>query len=1428
MSDSPSAASPLARFHPTIARWFAERLGAPTPPQVEGWPAIADGDHTLIAAPTGSGKTLAAFLHAIDALVTEGSAARERGEELPPETRVLYISPLKALGNDVQKNLAAPLAELRALDPEFPEIQVSVRSGDTPPGERAKMTKRPPHILVTTPESLYILLTSDGGRRMLETVRVVIVDEIHAMLGDKRGAHLALSLERLEHLVVHGAKIDVSEGESTTPPYPASTAPVSTEPASTEPASTTERRAPQRIGLSATQKPVADVANFLVGVGRECTTIDIGHRRIMDLALLVPETPLETICSSETWDEIYNRIVTSIESHTTTLIFAGTRKLAERISARLQAKLGEEAVTCHHSSLSKERRLDAETRLKAGSLRALVATASLELGIDIGDIDLVVQVGVPKSIATFLQRVGRAGHTLSAIPKGRILPLTIDELVEGAAILRAVGRGTLDRTPQPAAPLDILAQQVVAACAAKSWSEDELFTWSTRAWPYRSLDRPHFDAILELHAHGRNSLLHRDGVNGRVRGTRRARLTAITSGGAIPDRADYRVVLAPEGTFIGSIDEDFAVEASVGDIFQLGSTSWQVLKVEPGVMHVGDAHGVPPTLPFWFGEAPARTVELSHEVGEVREHGEDLEWLKRECGIPEEAAEQIVEYVTEGRTALGAIPTPHRIIVERFFDESGGQQMVVHAVFGGRINRAWALGLRKKFCRNFGFELQAAANEDSFVLSLGLQHSFTLDEIFGYIRAAGLEKALKQAILPLPMFSTRWRWNVQRSLQLPRMLGGKRVPPPIQRMKADDLLAQSFPEVLACGETLPPGDFEVPNALEQPIVAQTIEDCLREAMDVDGAMAVLGKIESGEIETITVDLPAPSSFARAILNAAPYAFLDDAPLEERRTQAVLSRRGLDKKSADDIGALDPAAVVRVREEAWPDPQDLEEMHEVLLWIGYVTEAEADRGGVRRGVLSKDDVEKDESEARVSWRPWLEELVAAGRVEHVVEHGNAGIGRYLAVESTRDPKELMRGRIDALGPIDPTEEELFHLRQLEGEGAVMRVRLDEKDQWCERRLLARIQRYTLETLREQIRPVSPSDFVAFLAEWQHVAPGSQLTGPQGLLEVIAQLAGFEVPAPEWERSIFRARIADYRREWLDELTMTGQVVWGRLWGSANSAPRSTPITLLPREDVATWLALAPEIEAAVSRDETVVAGAATADSKEATEGTDDTKVIPWHARQIFDYLSKRGASFADQIQSDLTLLPSHLDEGLASLVAHGLLTNDSFAALRKLVVPSRKRGTRIFRKVATGRWDRFRVPPPVEGADPTRDPKLDRDLVDHYAHQLLLRYGVVFKRLLEKERLPVPWRDLLRVYRRMELRGEVRGGRFVGGPLAGEQYALPRAVPLLRKMREEVLELGLEGLAARDPVQVIREALIDRVAEGRGTSGLPGVGSKPEI
>ncbi len=1274
----------LADFHPAVRTWFAERLGEPTPPQREGWPVIREGRNTLIAAPTGSGKTLAAFLSAIDSLIRQGPG-------LPDETQVLYVSPLRALSNDVQKNLQGPLAEIAAVDPSVPEVRVLVRTGDTPSGERTAMTKRPPHILVTTPESLYLLLTSEGGRGMLRTVSTVIVDEIHAVLRDKRGSHLALSLERLEELV---------------------------------------GRPVQRVGLSATQKPLDEVGRFLVGPGRECALVDAGTFRELDLGIEVPPSALSTVCSHEQWEEIYSRMADLVREHRTTLVFVNTRKMAERIAAQLTRLLGEEAVTSHHGSLSRARRLDAEERLKAGKLRALVATASLELGIDIGDVDLVIQVGATRSIATFLQRVGRAGHALKKIPKGRLFPLTLDELAEGAALVKCIRESILDRTPVPPRPLDILAQQIVAACVAGPWEEERLFDAFRRAWPYRDLTREEFDRVVALHTSGRRALLHRDGVGGRLMATKRARLSALLSGGAIPDAADYQVRLEPEGTLVGTVNEDWAVEASGGDIFQLGNASWRVLRIEAGIVRVADAKGAPPSLPFWLGEAPGRTRELAAEIGAMREECAAQEdaaagFLQSVCGdaLPPAAALQIAEFVEAGRRVLGAVPTPKRVILERFFDESGGMQLIVHAPFGSRINRAWGLALRKKFCVGFGFELQAAANEEAIVLSLGPQHSFALEDVFDYLHPDRARDVLIQALLAQPLFETRWRWNAQRSLLMDRSRNGKRIPASLQRMRANDLLAGAFPQVLACPETLPGGPIEVP--MDHPIVAQTIEDCLTEAMDVEGFLEVLRGLKDGSIERRAVDTAEPSSFARGILASQPYTFLDDAPLEERRTQAVLSRRVLDVKSADEIGALDPEAIERVREEAWPQPANAEEVHEALLWMGYVTDQEAE-----------------------PWRAWLDELSSARRV---VREGDS----WFAVEATRDPKAVLKGRMEALGPILAGGDDPL-LLELESEGVVLRTRIGGRQAWCDRRLLARIQRYTLDRLRREIEPVSAAQLLRFLACWQHVDPEHKLEGPRGVAQVIRQLAGFEVPAAAWEGSVLPARVRGYRREWLDQLTLSGEVAWGRLWGGGASAVRRAPVCLVERKDLEDWAALSAQT--AVPQ----------------PSGT---------ALQVFDVLASRGAMFFQELSRATRLPPAFLEAGLSDLIALGRVTCDSFGGLRWLIVPSSKRREG---GAGAGRWSLL----PREAAAPASP--------EFVARRLLERTGVVFRKTLAREKLPVPWRDVARVCRTLEARGEVRGGRFVAG-FDGEQYALPEAVTLLRAVRRRGEASAPLSVSAADPL-----------------------------
>ncbi len=1341
----------MAGFHPIVQRWFSDRLGAPTPPQRRGWEAIRAGHDTLIAAPTGSGKTLAAFLIALDDLLRESVAGA-----LPEETRVVYVSPLKALSADVHRNLAEPRREIRRLAEEMgfgtPRLTAAVRSGDTPAAERAAMLKSPPHILVTTPESLYLLLTAERSREMLRGVRTVIVDEMHAVLESRRGAHLALSLERLAHVA---------------------------------------RRPLQRIGLSATVEPIEQAASWLVGAGAPPVIVNEGHRRHLDLALELPKSPLEAVMAGEVWTEIYDRLAELIRAHRTTLVFVNTRRLAERVARHLAERVGESAVTAHHGSLAKETRLDAEERLKAGQLRALVATASLELGIDIGHVDLVCQLGSPRRISTFLQRVGRSGHTVSGTPKGRLFPLSRDELVESTALLRAVKGGALDRLVVRDQPLDVLAQQIVAESACEDWPVDALFALVKRAYPYRHLERAEFDTVVEMLASGfstrrgrRAALVHHDAVNGRVRGRRGARLLAITSGGAIPDTADYRVVLDPEGTFLGTVNEDFAVESTAGDIFQLGNLSWRILRVQQGVVRVEDARGQPPGLPFWLGEAPSRSAELSGAVSELRreldprlgDRAGAAEWIGRLLGEGDDAraaAVQLVDYLAEARRLLGVLPTQETLVAERFFDESGGMQLVIHSPFGSRVNRAWGLALRKRFCRQFNFELQAAATEDGLLLSLGPQHSFALDTVFRFLHPDTVRDVLIQALLDAPMFGTRWRWNATIALAIPRSRGGRKVPPQLQRMEADDLLAAAFPDAAACLENIA-GDREIP---EHPLVRQAIDDCVREVMDLDGLRDVLRRIISGEIRCVARDLPEPSPLAHEILGARPYAFLDDAPLEERRTQAVQTRRSLEPSSADDLGALDPSAIARVRDEAWPDVRNADELHDALLTSGFLTDAE---------ILAGRD--------QVSWRALLDTLVIERRAAAVAVSAS-GPRLWVATERAHeaqlgspDVHELLRSRLGILGPVTAESlaaplgatdaEAQSALAVLEGEGVVLRGRFTADSagtvEWCDRRLLARIHRYTLNRLRAEIEPVSAADFMRFLLAWQRVAPGYRVAGLEGLAAVIEQLDGFEVPAGAWETDVLSARCEEYDPALLDTLCLTGRVGWGRVSADGRAAApiRSTPIALFLREHVSWWLA---------GRSEASV------------------ETLTQHARSVLEVLRSRGASFFPELLTGAGLLATQVEEALAELAAAGLVTSDGFTGLRALITPSAKRkplasATRRHRTVpfsieGAGRWALLgRAEPDAQSA------------VERHARTLLRRYGVIFRRLLDREGSVPLWRELLMVYRRLEARGEIRGGRFVAG-MAGEQFALPEAVGQLRSIRREPGGGELIGLSGADPLNL---------------------------
>ncbi|OWT77580.1 ATP-dependent DNA helicase [Achromobacter sp. HZ28] len=1413
-------------FHPAVAAWFHRSYDAPTPAQQQAWPLIHAGRPTLVAAPTGSGKTLTAFLAAIDELVRMGLAA---DGELPDTTLVLYVSPLKALSNDIRVNLQTPLAgiaqELAARGLPVPAIRSAVRTGDTTQQERQAMRRRPPHILVTTPESLYVLLGSASGRAMLNGIRSVIVDEIHAVAGGKRGSHLALSLARLDALTALNA-----------PP-------------------------PVRIGLSATQKPLQAVARFLAGrnadgTPADCAIVDIGHGRARDLALEIPPVPLEAVMANDVWERVYDRMAELAAAHRTTLVFVNTRRMAERAARHLAERLGAEAVAAHHGSLAKEARLDTEQRLKRGALKVLVATASLELGIDIGEVELVCQVGSPRAIAAFLQRVGRAGHQVGGISKGRLFPTSRDDLIECAALLDSVRRGELDTLHVPRAPLDVLAQQIVAEVSNQEWSEDALYALLRRAEPYADLPRARYDAVLRMLAAGytgrngvRGAYLHRDTVSGTVRGRRGSQLTAVTSGGTIPDNADYAVLLEPQGQHIGTVNEDFAVESLAGDVFQLGNTAYRILRIETGRVRVEDAHGMAPNIPFWLGEAPGRSGELSQAVGRLRAQVDDwlaattvneaIAKLSDTTGIDTAAARQIVEYLARARAALGALPAQDVLILERFFDESGGMQIVLHAPFGSRINRAWGLALRKRFCRTFNFELQAAATEDAIVLSLSTSHSFPLADVWQYLRAATARDVLVQALLDAPLFNARWRWNATTSLAIPRYSGGRKLAPQLLRMRSEDLLASVFPDQAACLENIV-GERDLP---DHPLVEQTLDDCLNEAMDCQGWLDVLRRIERGEITLLSRDLPAPSPLAMEILNANPYAFLDDAPLEERRTRAVQSRRWSDPASNDDLGALDPAAIADVATQAWPQARNADEVHEALMTLGCITADEA--AGVGMSPASGDasqpepgaaaaDHENGSSDdgAGGNWRPWLQDLARSGRATQLTlpdgtrlwtalerlpcllaVHPAAACGPPLnpakeAWQFEDAVVELLRARLAGSGPrtlaqiVTPLglapATGAAALARLEQEGVVLRGRYTPgttQEQWCERHLLARIHRLTIAHLRREIEPVTRQDFMRFLCHWQRLAPATRGQGAAALGEVLDQLEGYEAAAGAWEANLLPARVSDYQPAWLDDLTRAGRLAWLRMPASGRSAVatvRATPIVLLPRRQLAGWQALADPA---------------------------DLDTLSGRARDVHDALRAEGAMFFDELLAVTRLLPVELENALVELVATGLVTADSYDGLRVLLLPAsrrapsgsssrRRRGAPPPGLDQAGRWAVVRRAAAADGATKTdlatargRAPARDPAQLEHLVQVLLRRYGVVFWRLLDREAswLP-PWRDLLPVLHRLEARGEIRGGRFVAG-LAGEQFALPEAIPVLRALRRQDGDGAWIAVSAVDPLNL---------------------------
>lgn len=1421
-------------YHPIIEKWFRKRFQEPTDPQKQGWPCINRGEHTLISAPTGSGKTLTAFLSVIDRLVK-----RSLEGDLENEISVVYISPLRALSNDMHRNLTEPLEEIsQLLDEEgytFTPIRVGLRTGDTPASKRAALVKRPPHILVTTPESLYLMLTASKSRETLKTVETVIVDEIHALLRDKRGSHWSLTLERLEALIEHPL---------------------------------------QRIGLSATQKPLERVAQYLVGnrpeieitfdlpktssndfPERTCRIVNIGHSRTLDVAIQVPPSELSAICSHEQWAEVLEQIIELIQSHHSTLIFVNTRRLAERITHQLTERLGEDIVGSHHGSLSAKIRHRTEQKLKNGELKAVIATASLELGIDVGYIDLVVQIGSPRGIATFLQRIGRSGHSLGLVPKGRIVALSRDELFESMALVRSIKKQILDTVRMPEAPIDILAQQITAEVSSQEWNTDELFELITRAYSYQNLKREDYESTIQFLSEGISSTagrsrvyLHHDQVQKRVRSRKNARLTATMNGGAIPEIASYRVVTEDDQTVVGSVDEDFAVESMAGDIFLLGNTSWQIRHVRGGNVTVVDANGAPPSIPFWFGEAPGRSLELSTEISHLREELEQqienpeqaINWLVRETNTDEWGSKQIVDYLQAQKAALGVVPTQKRIVFERFFDESGGMQLVIHAPFGGDINRAWGYTMRKRFCRSYNFELQATADDNGIILSLGPQHSFPLESLFTMLNTRNVQQLSEQAILDHPMFHVRWRWNVTRALLVSRMQNGKKVPPPLQRFRAEDLLTAVFPRLTGCPEN-EIGEIVRPDHI---LVDQTLYDCLNEQLDIEGFKNVLLQLEQGSIKLIPRDTREPSPFCYELLNSSPYTFLDGGEAQERRARAVATRQTISVESVEDLGRLSPEAIAQVCQEAQPLVRNADELHDLLLgrihlphneqsnWVEWYQQLESTG---RATTLQRAEADS-KSTSPHSWVA-TERLPAALAAFPESQHQppvTVPASVRQEWESTEARTAIIRGLLDTCGPLTVAEIATFvgltssqteaALMELEGEGIAMQGYFRIKDpnwdqtqesesvnntettssttlpkEWCHRRLLARIHRLTLQGLRAQVQPVDTSVFIQFLTHLHGLAGEEKRSGTNGLFEVLSMLQGVDIPAICWERDILPSRLTNYQSKDLDELCFTGEIGWGRLYPPKRTADqgkpmtgitRNAPVSFFLREDTP-WLTHFNAVSSSQNNPE-------------------EHNQLSSPATEILELLTQQGALFATDLMATTESLPSQVADSLGELISRGLLTSDSFSGMRQFTADrssksrrsSRKKRIGLVRKRTTpnntGRWSIWRR----ENENVIEERSLQYyEYVEQWAWQLIRRWGVVFRDLLIKETGAPRWFELLQIYRRLEARGEIRGGRFVTG-VAGEQFAMSGTIQELRKLRDNSTADELTILSAADPLNLI--------------------------